>query len=105
MRSGRGFRTGTRRKFKKPHRAKFTVERYLKEFEPDQIVMIDIDPSSTKNIPHYRYKGKTGRIVRKRGRAYIVSVKLGNKDKTLMLMPEHLKPVSKELLEGKSRKA
>jgi large subunit ribosomal protein L21e len=54
--------------------------------------MIDVEPSSTKNIPHYRYKGKTGTVVRKRGQAYIVSVKLGDKDKTLMLKPEHLKP-------------
>jgi len=90
--SGRGFRARTRRKFKKEHRAKFTVEKYLVAFEPGQRVMIDVEPSSTKNIPHYRYKGKTGEIVRKRGRAYVVSVKLGNKEKTLMLRPEHLKP-------------
>ena len=92
-RSGRGFRTGTRRKLKKPYKAKFTVERYIRKFEPGQIVMIDIDPSSTKNIPHYRYKGKVGRVVEKRGRAYVVSIKLGNKGKTLMLKPEHLRPV------------
>jgi large subunit ribosomal protein L21e len=91
-RSGRGFRTGTRRKFKKPHRAKFTVERYLKEFLPDQRVVIDVDPSSTKNIPHYRYKGKVGIVKEKRGQAYEISIMLGNKEKTLMLRPEHLKP-------------
>ena len=91
-RSGRGFRTGTRRKFKKQHRAKFTVERYLMTFEPKQRVVIDVEPSSTKNIPHYRYKGKVGVVVRKRGQAYVISVKLGNKEKTLMLRPEHLKP-------------
>jgi len=91
-RSGRGFRTGTRRKFKKAHRAKFTVERYLMEFHPKQRVVIDVDPSSAKNMPHYRYKGKVGVVVRKRGQAYVISVKLGNKEKTLMLKPEHLKP-------------
>jgi large subunit ribosomal protein L21e len=93
-RSGRGFRTGTRRKFKKAHRAKFTVERYLMEFQPKQRVVIDVDPSSAKNMPHYRYKGKVGVVVRKRGQAYVINVKLGNKDKTLMLRPEHLKPAS-----------
>jgi large subunit ribosomal protein L21e len=92
-RSGRGFRTGTRRKFKKPHRAKFTVEKFLKEFHPNERVMIDADPSSPKNIPHYRYKGKMGIVKKKRGQAYVVSIKLGNKEKTLMLRPEHLKPV------------
>ena len=91
-RSGRGFRTGTRRKLKKPHRAKFTVERYLRTFEPGQRVLIDLDPSSAKNMPHYRYKGKVGVVVRKRGQAYVISLKLGNKDKTLMIKPEHLRP-------------
>jgi large subunit ribosomal protein L21e len=90
-RTGRGFRARTRRKFKKLHRAKFTVEKYLVQFEPGQIVMINVEPSSTKNMPHYRYKGKTGVIVRKRGQAYVVAVKLGNKEKTLMLRPEHLR--------------
>jgi large subunit ribosomal protein L21e len=91
-RSGRGFRTGTRRKFKKPHGQKFTVERYLTGFQVNQKVLIDIDPSSPKNIPHYRYKGKVGVVKKKRGRAYIVNIMLGNKQKTLMLKPEHLKP-------------
>ena len=100
MRAGRGFRTGTRRKLKMPYKSKFTVERYLRKFEPGQIVMIDIDSSSTKNIPHYRYKGKTGRIVEKRGRAYVISIKLGNKEKTLMLKPEHLRPVGKEIVKA-----
>ena len=90
--SGRGFRTGTRRKFKKPRREKFTVEKFLKEFSPGQKVIIHADPSSPKNIPHYRYKGKIGSVKKKRGQAYLVAVKLGNKDKTLMLRPEHLKP-------------
>ncbi len=93
-RSGRGFRTGTRRKLKKPHGEKFTVERFLREFHSNQKVLIDIDPSSPKNMPHYRYKGKVGKVLKKRGRAYVVSIMLGNKQKTLMLKPEHLKPVS-----------
>ena len=92
MKAGRGFRTGTRRKFKKPHGQKFTVERYLKEFMPKQRVIIDVDPSSPKNIPHYRYKGKAGTVLNKRGRSYVVSIRIGDKDKTLMLRPEHLRP-------------
>ena len=32
-RSGRGFRTGTRRKLKMPHKSKFTVERYLRNYD------------------------------------------------------------------------
>lgn len=92
MRAGRGFRTGTRRKFKKPHRSKFTVEKYIREFLPKQRVIIDPEPASTKNIPHYRYKGKIGTVVERRGRAYVIKVNLGNKEKTLMLRSEHLKP-------------
>lgn len=92
MRAGKGFRARTRKKFRKPHRSKFTVERYLREFHPRQRVMIDMEPSSTRNMPHYRYKGKTGTVVRKRGQAYVVRLMMGDKEKTLMLKSEHLKP-------------
>ena len=66
-----------------------TVNDWLKEFEIGQRVHIDIKPS-VHPVPHRRYRGKTGKIVEKRGRAYVVEVKLGRKQKKLVLMPPHL---------------
>ena len=78
---------GTRQKMhlrKKP-----TLNRYLAKFEVGQTVNIDFLPSS--RLPHPRFQGLTGHIIEKRGDAYGVAVKDGNKPKFLFLKPEHLK--------------
>jgi large subunit ribosomal protein L21e len=89
--SGRGFRSGTRRTFKKEKRSKFTVEKLMKEFRKGDKVVVKQDPSSQDSMPHSRYRGKIGMIEGKRGRAYVVSVKLGNAKKQVITRPEHLK--------------
>jgi len=91
--SSSGFRTGTRRKLKRKHREKFTVEKYLQEFKAGDKVIINIDSSSPKSMPHYRYQGSIGTVKEKRGRGYVVDVKLGNKDMKITTKPEHLKGV------------
>ena len=91
--SSGGFRTGTRRKLKKKHREKFTVEKHLQEFKAGDKVIIKIDSSSPKSMPHYRFQGSVGTVKEKRGRGYIVGVKLGNKPMTITTKPEHLKGV------------
>ena len=91
--ASRGFRTGTRRKLKKGLREKFNVETYLQEFKEGDRVIINIDPASQKSMPHSRYHGKAGIVKEKRGRGYVVSVKLGNKPMELTTKPEHLRGV------------
>ena len=86
-----GLRTGTRRKLKKGVRDKFTPETYLKGFKEGQKVVLDHDPSSQKGMPHPRFKGKVGEVIGKRGRSFIISILDGNKRKTVMARPEHLK--------------
>jgi large subunit ribosomal protein L21e len=44
-------------------------------------------------MPHPRFKGKTGRIIEKRGKSYIVQILDGNKAKKLIARPEHLKAI------------
>ena len=93
--SGRGFRTGTRRKLKKGLRSKFTVEKFLRKFEKNESVLIAIDPSSQNGMPHIRYKGLVGKVKGTRGESYIVGVRSGNKPVELIVRPEHLRHVSK----------
>ena len=88
----RGRRAGTRSKLKKSRREKFTVTKYLREFDIGSYVAIVIDPSSQKQ-PFHRFHGLTGKIIGKRGRAYIVEVRDGNKIKQVFAKPEHLKEV------------
>ncbi len=93
VKASSGLRTGTRRKLKKGYRDKFTVTPFLREFREDQKVTVKPNPSSHKGMPHIRFKGASGVIRGKRGDAYLVEVKIGNKVKTITARPEHLNPV------------
>lgn len=66
------------------------VVKAIQEFEPGSRVHILIDPSRHKGMPHPKFHGKTGVIVAKRGRAFVLSVTDGNSAKTVIALPEHL---------------
>jgi len=66
--------------------------RLLREYKAGDRVDIIIDSAMPKGQPHKRFHGKVGRIVEKRGRAYVVLVNNGNAEKTLIVRPEHLVP-------------
>ncbi len=41
-------------------------------------------------MPFPKFKGKVGEVKEKRGDAYVVVVKIGNKTKEIISRPEHL---------------
>lgn len=87
-----GFRFKSGRKLKKKVREKgIRLRKFLQEFEIGQRVIIDIEPASQKGMPHPRYQGRSGTVVGKRGRAYLVQIRDGSILKTLISRPEHLK--------------
>lgn len=63
----------------------------LQDYKPGEKVVLKYDPSVHKGMPHRRFYGKIGTIMGKRGRAYILQVMDGDKTKTLIARPEHLK--------------
>lgn len=86
----KGLRRRTRSKLKGKLRSKLRVTPYLQKFKKDDKVVISIDPSSQKGMPHPIFKGKIGKIVEKRGDSYLVELKIGNMRKTIISRPEHL---------------
>lgn len=90
----KGFRSRTRQLFKrKPReRGKIGLSKILHEYKPGEKVVVKIDPSVHKGMPHRRYHGRVGVIVNKRGRAYVVDVTQGNATKEIIVRPEHLVP-------------
>ncbi len=95
MVTSKGFRRKSRGYLLKPKgsRSGPSPDIYLKEYNVGDRVYIVIDPATHKGSPHRRYHGKVGEVVEKRGRGYIVAVKLGNKVKKLSLLPNHIKGV------------
>ena len=91
MKKSKGFRRKTRKKLKQHPRYRPTVTKFLQEFSIGDKVVIEQEPSSHKGMPHPRYKGRVGEIVGKRGKSYIVSMRVGGKIKKIISRPEHLK--------------
>jgi large subunit ribosomal protein L21e len=94
MGKSRGYRSGTRRLLKKEprERGKVRLSKLLYEYQPGTQVVIKIDSSVQKGMPHRRYHGRIGTILDKRGRGYVVSVSQGEAVKEIIVRSEHLEP-------------
>ncbi|MBC7131130.1 50S ribosomal protein L21e [Candidatus Bathyarchaeota archaeon] len=94
MKKSKGYRSRTRSLLrKKPReRGKMRLSKLLYEYAVGSKVVIKIDPSVQKGMPHKRYHGKIGTVLCKRGRSYVVSVTQGDAVKEIIVRPEHLEP-------------
>jgi len=94
MKKSKGYRAGTRQLLKrKPReRGKSKISKLLYEYPAGAQVVIKIDSSVQKGMPHRRYYGKIGTIIDKRGRSYIVSVTQGEAVREIVVRSEHLIP-------------
>ena len=92
MRGSKGYYTGARRLLKKKPREKGKPKlgKLLTEYAPGSQVIIKIDSSVQKSLPHKRFHGKIGTVVEKRGRGYVVSVAKGDAMKEIIVRSEHL---------------
>jgi large subunit ribosomal protein L21e len=75
-------------------RGKTTLAKILHGYEAGEKVVVKIDSSVQRGIPHRRYQGRVGVIVSKRGRSYVVHVPQGDATKEIIVRPEHLAPYS-----------
>jgi large subunit ribosomal protein L21e len=94
MRGSKGYYTGTRSLLRKPTREKGKphISKLLQEYPIGSEVIIKMDSSVQKSMPHKRFHGKIGKIREKRGRGYVVSVPQGNAVKDIITRAEHLEP-------------
>ncbi len=69
------------------------ITRFLQEFEVGERVAIVIDPSVHDGMPDPKFYGRTGKVIGKQGKAYLVQVRDGRMMKTLIVAPVHLKRV------------
>ena len=94
----KGFRVKTRHLLRRHprDRGKTGLFRILYNHRIGEKVIIRIDPSFHKGMPHRRYHGKIGVLRERRGRAYLLDVKQGKKNKEIIIRPEHLKPYEKK---------
>ena len=70
-----------------------TLSYLLKEYNPGDRVVIKIDPSVHSGMPFRRFYGSYGEVLSRRGRAYLIRVKDGGKEKIVIAGPEHIRQV------------
>lgn len=94
MTKSKGYRAKTRSilRRKPRERGKTGLSKILYDYKPGEKVVVKIDPSVHKGMPHRRYHGKIGVITDKRGRSYVIDVTQGKAVKEIIVRPEHLKP-------------
>ncbi len=95
VKRSRGPRSHTRKKLRKRARERglSPLTRAFQTFEVGEKANIIIDPSVHKGQPHHRFHGMTGEVLKQRGRAYILSVRMGGKMKQCIALPEHLRKI------------
>ena len=94
MRGSKGYRSRARRLLTKEprQRGKLRLSKLLYEYQPGASVVIKIDSSVHKGMPHRRYHGRIGTVLNKRGRSYVVSVSQGDAVREIIVRPEHIEP-------------
>jgi large subunit ribosomal protein L21e len=105
VKAPKGYRHRTRKLLKKSVRERGSVpplSLIMIDYKVGERVHIVINPSIHSGMPHRRYHGKTGVVIGKRGRCYIVSVMLGDREKVLFVRPEHLRPAEKPVVTAQS---
>jgi len=66
---------------------------YLAEYRLGDKVLVMVNPSVQKGMPHRRYHGKVGEVISRRGRGYILRVMQGEKPKEIAVLPDHITPL------------
>ena len=86
-----GPRRRTREKFRRTRKA--SINEFLRQFSIGDKVVICINSSSSSGMPFRRFQGLCGEITGKRGNAYLLEIKDGDKLKEIIAKPEHLKKI------------
>ena len=87
----KGFRRRTRSLLKQGKRAR-GLSYILNEYHVDDKVVIKIEPSQLKGMPHRRFQGLMGTVKEVRRRSLLINVPVGDKTKKLIARLEHVKP-------------
>jgi large subunit ribosomal protein L21e len=91
MAGSKGYRRRTRSLLKK--RGSHGLGRILREYAPEEKVVIRIDPTQVKGMPHRRFNGLVGTVKETGRRAVTIDVTVGDKVKTVISRKEHVIPL------------
>ena len=67
------------------------ITHLFQKFDVGEKANVKIDPSMHKGQPHVTFHGNTGTVLGSRGSAYLLAVRMGGKEKQIIVRPEHLR--------------
>jgi large subunit ribosomal protein L21e len=89
-----GLFSGRTRHLARHHKpSQLPISETIKTFKVGDNVAI-VPKGNFRNIPHPRYRGKVGRVIERRGTAYVVQLNVFNSVKVLVVPVLHLKKVT-----------
>ncbi len=90
-----GMRRKSRYKLKKEtkDRGKLSLRRYFQKFNLNDKVALVMEPRVHKGIFNLRFYGRVGIITGQQGSCYSIKIMDGNKEKTLVVHPVHLRGI------------
>jgi large subunit ribosomal protein L21e len=91
MGRSKGYRRRTRSLLKKTNLG--GLSRMLRDYSVDQKVVIKIDSTQVKGMPHRRFNGLVGKVTEVGRRSLTVDVPVGDKVKTVIARKEHVAPL------------
>ncbi|MGQ9781704.1 MAG: 50S ribosomal protein L21 [Nitrososphaeria archaeon] len=95
MPRSRGYRKKTRSLLTKDSNDEQGLSYIMKKYNVNDKVVIKINPSVVKGMPHRRYHGKVGIVEKIMKRSLLINVKVGDKTKKVIARLEHVKPLIK----------
>jgi large subunit ribosomal protein L21e len=72
--------------------SKLPVSSFIKDFSIGDKVAI-VPKGNWRDVPHPRYRGRIGKILEKRGKAYVVEVRIMDAKRKLVVSPLHLERI------------
>tara|TARA_Y100000310_G_scaffold345249_1_gene463111 strand:- start:2742 stop:3032 length:291 start_codon:yes stop_codon:yes gene_type:complete len=72
-------------------KGKVKIRDYLHEFKQADKIILVAEPAIQSGMHHPRFQGKAGEVISKQGACYKISIKDGNKPKTLIVHPIHMR--------------
>jgi len=94
MTRSHGYRRRTRSLFTKDSTSEQGLSYVLREYNVNDKVIIKINPSIVKGMPHRRFHGKVGVVEKVMRRSLLIDVKVGDKTKKVIARLEHVKPLT-----------
>jgi large subunit ribosomal protein L21e len=87
----KGYRRRTRSLLKKSNLG--GLSRMLRDYSVDQKVVIKIDSTQVKGMPHRRFNGLVGTVREVGLRSLIIDVPVGDKVKVVVARKDHISPL------------